>query len=279
MYAPLFLKIQKKVLSWKSHFLSQRGKIILIKHVIYSIPIHLLVVLCLSKKVVNQIHKLFVDFCWGSFEDPQMHHWISWERFCKPTYEGGLGYKSLYEVIYWLHDKLAWKLVSEDSPWCVVFLKPKYFCSQKWEPSISANPHSSVWKMIQLYLKDLVHSCKWSIRGGNINLWLENWIRCGNIKFLVINPNLVIKDLISNNEWDVTNILCVGDWNLVSFILKNKIFLRHGQDQIHWPYLDTWLFNSRMLFLFSNIEAHLLDFLSGPEISLYLLKSLLLLWN
>lgn len=51
MFEPLLEKIQKKLARWKGHLLSFGGKIVLIKHVIRSMPIHFLLVLNLPKGV------------------------------------------------------------------------------------------------------------------------------------------------------------------------------------------------------------------------------------
>ena len=124
-YQPLIMKIQKKVASWKSNFLSAGGKLILIKHVLSLIPMHLLQYLHPPKYIIENIHKIFANFFWGTYEQSQKHHWIKWVNFCKPVLEGGLGVRCLYDSINCFHAKLAWRLLTNDSMLCC-FMYQKY---------------------------------------------------------------------------------------------------------------------------------------------------------
>ena len=56
------LKIQKKVAGWKSKLLSPDGKLILIKHVLSSMPIHVLSVFDVPKVVLKRIQSIMANF-------------------------------------------------------------------------------------------------------------------------------------------------------------------------------------------------------------------------
>ena len=66
----------KKVASWRNHFLSIGGMIILIKHILAAIPSQLLVAACPPKGVFAMVERVMANFLWGESEDGLKHHWI-----------------------------------------------------------------------------------------------------------------------------------------------------------------------------------------------------------
>ena len=97
-YSEVSRAIIGRILSWKSKFLSQGGKIILIKHVLSSIPLHLLSAAIMPTSVFRVIEKVCSDFLWGSTEMGARYHWIRWEQLCFPKEEGGVGFRFLRDV-------------------------------------------------------------------------------------------------------------------------------------------------------------------------------------
>lgn len=69
MFDPFLARVQKKVVGWKSKLLSFGGKIVLIKHVLNSMPIHMLSVLNIPKGVISGLKKIFLNFLWGNSVD------------------------------------------------------------------------------------------------------------------------------------------------------------------------------------------------------------------
>ncbi|VFQ90414.1 unnamed protein product [Cuscuta campestris] len=67
------------------------GRLILIKHVLSSIPLHLMAVHSLPLEVIKLLHKKMASFLWGVKEGIQKHHWIKWNKVCLPKDQGGLG--------------------------------------------------------------------------------------------------------------------------------------------------------------------------------------------
>lgn len=66
LFIPLIDKIKGKISGWHNNILSLEGKLIMLKHELSSIPMHILAVCDLPKKVIKVIEKLFVIFFWGS---------------------------------------------------------------------------------------------------------------------------------------------------------------------------------------------------------------------
>ena len=65
LFDELMGQIQRRLAGWKSKLLSQGGKLILLKHVLSSIPIHMLSAMATPSGVLKRLEKMFADFFWG----------------------------------------------------------------------------------------------------------------------------------------------------------------------------------------------------------------------
>jgi len=61
------------------------------KHVLFSMPIHLLAGIPVSKGVLDQLEKMLANFWGGGDEDKRKLHWIFFDTMCLPIQEGALG--------------------------------------------------------------------------------------------------------------------------------------------------------------------------------------------
>lgn len=74
---PLLSKVQKKLAGWKSNILSVGGKITLIKLVLFSMPIHILSMMNISKGVYKGLNSIFSNFLWGLGDDTKKRKWVA----------------------------------------------------------------------------------------------------------------------------------------------------------------------------------------------------------
>lgn len=123
MFDPLLAKVQKKLADWKSKLLSFGGKLILMKHVRSSMPIHLSSVMDLPKGIFAKLKSIFSNFHWGSSAEKKKRKWVSWRCICLLTDEGGLGIQDLAEVRKSLFLKFVWNLILGGSLWSDFFKK------------------------------------------------------------------------------------------------------------------------------------------------------------
>ena len=79
--------------------LSPGGKIVLIKHLLSSIPLHLLAGVSPPKSILATVERLFANFLWGTDESESKHHWICWKDLCAAKEEGGVGLRSMADVV------------------------------------------------------------------------------------------------------------------------------------------------------------------------------------
>ncbi|VFQ96158.1 unnamed protein product [Cuscuta campestris] len=135
---------EKRIHSWYSKTLNQMGRLILIKHVLSSIPLHILVVHTLPKSIIHTLTKYMANFLWGQKEGAQKYHWIRWNKLTKPEKEGGLGIKSLEDQhqVYTL--KLWWKAKNDVGIWGP-FVRAKYMKTGIIKEKITDSP---TWKRI-----------------------------------------------------------------------------------------------------------------------------------
>lgn len=98
---------------------------ILIKHVLSAMPVHLLSICQPPKTIIKHIERVFANFFWGSSEGKQKYYWSSWSTLCYPTSEGGVGFRSLQDIADTFAAKLWWQFRLRDSLW-VEFMKAKY---------------------------------------------------------------------------------------------------------------------------------------------------------
>lgn len=124
-FSDLMKKVQNKLHAWKGKLLSFGGKTVLINHVLHSMPIYLLAATMPPKCVIKDLHRTFAKFLWNFKEEERSKHWVSWSNICLPKEEGGLGFRSLFNVSKALFAKLRWNFRTKKSIWAN-FLWNKY---------------------------------------------------------------------------------------------------------------------------------------------------------
>nr|XP_009786951.1 PREDICTED: uncharacterized protein LOC104234986 [Nicotiana sylvestris] len=97
-YNNLIKKMKAKLHSWKGKLLSFGGKATLITSVLQSLPTHILSVLDLPDNVLENLHKMFARFFWSTKEEGRSRHWTKLLNLCLPKEEGGLGFRSFFDV-------------------------------------------------------------------------------------------------------------------------------------------------------------------------------------
>lgn len=74
----------RRLASWKCHYLSKGGKLVLLKSLLSSILTFFLSVFQALCSIVNQLKHMQRDFLWGSSLDVKKIHWVGWKEVCKP---------------------------------------------------------------------------------------------------------------------------------------------------------------------------------------------------
>ncbi|KAK2634048.1 hypothetical protein Ddye_028840, partial [Dipteronia dyeriana] len=77
LFRDLKERIWRKICGWRGKLLSTGGKEILIKVVIQSIPTYSMGLFQLPISLLNDLHRMFNRFLWGSTETNLKLHWAS----------------------------------------------------------------------------------------------------------------------------------------------------------------------------------------------------------
>ena len=95
-FSKVILKSQKKLASWKAHFLSRAGKMMLIKANLASSPLHVMNCFKLTKRNNEDIDIINRIFLWlpnMGINENKVFPLVAWDDVCRPKSEGGLGIK------------------------------------------------------------------------------------------------------------------------------------------------------------------------------------------
>lgn len=96
-FEKLFKKVAKRVMNWQNRLLTFGRRYILIRHVLQFMSIYLLFDMNPSKKVIEQLHKIFSKFFGGSIGEIKGKHWVIWKKLCYPK-KVRLHLRSLHDV-------------------------------------------------------------------------------------------------------------------------------------------------------------------------------------
>lgn len=74
-------KIRGMISGWANRLLSFGGKLVLIQHVLSSMPLHLFHVLRPPTTVIQILERLFIRFLWSDTDSRRRIHWCRWPSF------------------------------------------------------------------------------------------------------------------------------------------------------------------------------------------------------
>ncbi|XP_059301925.1 uncharacterized protein LOC132053847 [Lycium ferocissimum] len=216
-------KILQKLDSWQCKTLSNGGKIILIKHVLSAIPVHLLSICMPPKTIFKQIESIFANLFGDKGDD-----------------EGGIGVRSLQEIAESFSAKLWWTFRTAESLW-TKFMKAKYSMrihpmARKWNYA-----HSHTWRRLMKIRDKVDHLIHWKINKGNSNIWWDKWMGTGKLARLNTNTsiNSPLHQYIHHKEWDTNKLLKNFPLEMVNNIQNIKIHsLDHRDIPIWTPTCD-----------------------------------------
>ncbi|KAG2685838.1 hypothetical protein I3760_10G144400 [Carya illinoinensis] len=233
-------KIRNKVSGWKTRLLSAGGKLILLKHVLLSLPIYLLSVVQVPKSVLNSINRILSNFFWGESDGSPKRKWCAWNKICKPIKEGGLGVRDLEEVQNSLHMKFAWKIITENSLWAQ-FFRGKYVKGIHLS-LLDKTKGTRFWKMIMKQIPHVLERARWKVRDGQISFWFDAWTGTGPLVDslqLTELPGLKLHDCKLGNEWDIQLLERLVGVQKTEELIEELGKPRQGKDLLVWtPVID-----------------------------------------
>jgi hypothetical protein len=170
-------RVWKKLHDWKTKFLSQAGKEILLKAVIQAIPTYSMSVFLLPQKLCMDINSMMQKFWWGHKENDSKIHWMSWKKLGSSKSNGGMGFRDLRCFNTALLAKQGWRLLHNPHSLAGQILKAKYFPRVDFLGASLGRRPSFAWRSI-MSSKDLIQEgMKWRIGNGNlVKIWGDKWL-------------------------------------------------------------------------------------------------------
>lgn len=96
------------------NFLSERGRLTLIKSTLANLPIYYLSILTIAASIAKKLENIQCRFLWGDEKGNRKYHLIRWEEVKKPMRVGGLGLRSIRALNGALHGKWLWRYFMEE---------------------------------------------------------------------------------------------------------------------------------------------------------------------
>ncbi|XP_027171611.1 uncharacterized protein LOC113771199 [Coffea eugenioides] len=237
LFDGVIASVRAKLHHWSSRFLSAGGKLILIRHVLSSMPLYLLQVTKPPKGVFIRLGKLFNAFLWDG-KDGRRIHWSSWEKVCFPVEEGGLGFRSLLDLERAFAMKLWWTIRQKSSPWAR-FMHRKYIGEQ--HPGLaSAAVGSATWKRVCLVRAITEDNIRWRLGEGFIDLWYDRWLFNEPLSSQVTGapPHFLVAEFYTSTGWNTDRLLQVLPRSIVNIISQTFVDPKLKDELIWAPSAD-----------------------------------------
>ncbi|XP_071729333.1 uncharacterized protein [Rutidosis leptorrhynchoides] len=230
MWDPIILKFKRRLAGWKGRCLSFGGRLVMVKAVLSSLPLHYMALYKAPKAVIAQLERFRRNFLWGGDCLKSKSGLVKWQVVCTPVDVGGLGItplltKNIALLAKWWSKLYDNKLHVWQALVCTSFGK---FFSGKIvynSSSISCTKVSPIWsELLKIYTDgDLVNvvgknSWKWHLKDGSlISFWNDNWV--GNYSLRDQFPSLFrISDAqnapVSHFRWPSDPLSDQVGWNL-----------------------------------------------------------------
>lgn len=152
-------KVEGRISSWKSKYLSPMGKSILIKSVCFAVLAYYMQYLPFPKGICDRLDKIFRHFFWSSVFNEHKLHLLSWDKITRGPKDGGLGIFKTYERNLAFMSKLVWRIKTENQlTWVRICLSRIHLKS--FPSSLIGMCLSRGYNIYSLGVNHIVHSGK-----------------------------------------------------------------------------------------------------------------------
>ncbi|XP_027157156.1 uncharacterized protein LOC113758547 [Coffea eugenioides] len=182
-------------------------------------------VLCPPKAVVQKLERICNSFLWDKPGGVKGIQWRSWDRFCYPVDEGGLGFRSFVDMSRAFACKLWWKLRKRDSIW-VEFMHFKYI--RGVHPMVAqVNRPPLPWRQLDKVRSIVESKIRWYLGRGFVDFWFDHWLSDRSLAEMAAvsdPPHMLLAEFYGDKGWsrDMLN-----NWlptHLVQQVLQVQLF-------------------------------------------------------
>ncbi|KAH0697743.1 hypothetical protein KY289_015225 [Solanum tuberosum] len=149
---------------------------------------------------------------------------VSWDKMCYPKEEGGLGFRSLYDISKALFEKLWWNFrTTTSSPWGS-FMWNKY--CKKLHPILAKGQGTShVWRKMTAIREEVEHNIWWQLKEGKSSFWFDNWTKQGALYYVegdtAVNEELEVRSFSRHRTWDIEGLRRVLSEEMIVYIVNH----------------------------------------------------------
>ncbi|KAG7586565.1 Ribonuclease H domain [Arabidopsis thaliana x Arabidopsis arenosa] len=240
-FAFISQRVQQKLHSWYSNFLSMAGKEVLIKFIATALPTYTMSCFMLPKRLLSQITGQIRRFWWSSIRDKHKIPWIAWSKMTALKQYGGMGFRDLNHFNVALVAKQSWRMLKEPQLLLTRVLKAKYFSKVSLMEAKLGHRPSHAWRSILQGMQLIKQGLRWNIGdGNNIKAWHDPWLsnpprptRC----LISSTPDqLTVSGLMhsSSNTWDVKKLQELVHPEDIPIIKKIRTRIIKCQDTPKW---------------------------------------------
>jgi ribonuclease HI len=204
-------KVSKRLDNWKTKFLTQAGKEVLLKAVVQAIPTYSMGVFQLPIGLCKELNQMMQHFWWSHMSKNSKIHWMSWSKMGRSKYKGGLGFRDLVMFNKAILAKQGWRLMQDPNSVAATIIKAKYFPHSSFlDAPLGAKP-SYAWRSIYHARDLLCNGLVWGIGDGRkIKVWGEKWLPTPSTFSVqsvprMLNGNSLVADLIDQDtmRWNM----------------------------------------------------------------------------
>nr|XP_016485712.1 PREDICTED: uncharacterized mitochondrial protein AtMg00310-like [Nicotiana tabacum] len=247
LFDGMLSKVIKKLNGRQASMMSSGGRMILIKHVLQSLPTYILSAMNPLKGITKVMEKHFANFFWGINEGKNKYHWSSWNNLCLPKDEGGAGVKKMENIIDTLSNK-RWLRFRTQPSLLANFLKNKY-CKRAHPPNKKLNPTDShIWRNMLKIREKAEKNIRWEIQKGNCSFWWDNWIGKDALANILQgsgrSSKVHVKYFMNNGEWNIDKLNDVLPTHLIDNIAHLEIGDPNKDDFPVWTTSNDGRFSS-----------------------------------
>ncbi|XP_021993278.1 uncharacterized protein LOC110890014 [Helianthus annuus] len=169
-------RIAKKLLDWKTKFLSFAGRLQLVNSVLAAMYSYWAAVFCLPASIIKSIERIMKDFLWSHGSSGSKRAKVAWKDICLPKSEGGLGIRKVSDVNKSLMTFHIYSIVSGRKSLWVEWIQAHRLQGRSfWDVKV---PQSSTWGWRKLLsFRSLVRKFFWKKigNGESTSLWHDTW--------------------------------------------------------------------------------------------------------
>ena len=191
-------RFRRKLALWKRQYISEGGRLTLIRSTLSNLPIYLMSLFLLPKGLQFRLEKIQRDFLCGDGNQGRKIHLLNWSTVCSSKENGGMRICNLSSLNRSLLGKWVWRFAVEDNSTWKDVINLKYHTDE--EDWFTRAPRGcfgvGLWKDISKESKQLKQDVRFVVGDGTrISFWEDTW--CGDRPLCEAFPSLFTLTFLS----------------------------------------------------------------------------------